>query len=327
MTKQTKTFHSLDLAKFIAALLVVLIHTAPLGPYSAVANFYTRDVLARIAVPLFFAISGFFFDRRATPGKTFWRIARLYLGWSAVYLLLQLPQWYRAGWWGPHVILDYGLALVFQGSYYHLWYLLATLYAIVPLYLLVKRAKPRGMLAVCGLCWLIECMTYSYAWLAVDRLPVLSALLDRFSGVCDGLFRALPLMLVGVFCQRNSHTHSAAYWAKRSLVWFLLLTAEASVLYFGSPNRQLYSYLISTPFFTYHFLCFLLRWDFRFRQAEHALVLRRASLMIYCVHPLIDHFVTQSAIPEGIPAWLAVTVLAGGSALVYSAAALRLGRK
>ena len=94
--KNTGTvFHALDLAKFIGALLVILIHTSPLEPYSAVANFYSRDVLARLAVPMFFAISGFFFARRPDPLKTMKRIGMLYLGWSAVYLMLQIPQWYE----------------------------------------------------------------------------------------------------------------------------------------------------------------------------------------------------------------------------------------
>ncbi len=329
MTKQAenKTLDSLDLAKLIAALLVVLIHTAPMEPYSAIANFYTKDVLARLAVPLFFAISGFFFVRRPSPGKTFRRTILLYLGWSAAYLVLQIPDWYRAGWWGPHVAVDYVLALVTKGSYYHLWYLLAMLYAIWPLSLLVKRASHRLMLAVCCVCWLAECLTYSYAWLGVDRVPMLTALLARFSGVCDGVFRALPLMLVGVFCCRNAAGHPAAYWGRRAAGMLLLLCLEASALYFWSPNRQLYSYLITTPFFTYYFLCFLLSCDFRFHRKVHGPILRKASLMIYCLHPFIDYFVERSPIPVGIPTWLTVTVLATGVSLVCSIVSLSTGRR
>lgn len=325
MTKSTDTnsFQILDLAKFIGALLVVLIHTAPLEPYSAIANFYTRDVLARLAVPLFFAISGFFFARRPKPGKSLRRIGLLYLGWSAVYLLLQLPQWYRAGWWGPHVIVDYCFGLVAKGSYYHLWYLLATLYAIPLLYMLVKSNSSWLMLAVGCLCWLLECMTYSYSWIGLDRIGILVSILDRFSGVCDGVFRALPLMLVGAFCFQNAATHSAAYWGRRAFVSFLLMCAEASALFFFSPNRWFYSYLIATPFFAYYFLCFLLRWDFQFLRAEQAAVLRKASLMIYCVHPLFAYFVEASPIDAGIPFWLCVTTLAVSFSLVYSLVTLR----
>lgn len=225
------------------------------------------------------------------------------------------------------MLVDYILGLVTKGTYFHLWYLLATLYAIPLLYLLVKRDSPRLMLGVCCLCWLAECLTYSYSWVGIDQIPVLMSLLGRFSGVCDGVFRALPLMLVGVFCLKNASSHPAGYWGKRALVAFLLLCAEASALYFVSPNDQLYSYLFTTPFFTYYSLCFLLNWDFKFSRAEWAVHLRKASLMIYCIHPFFDHFVERTAIASGIPAWLAVTVLATGFSLAYSVLSLRSRNK
>lgn len=316
-------YHVLDLTKFIGALLVVLIHTEPLESHSAVANFYTTDVLARLAVPMFFAISGFFYARRPAPIKTFQRIGMLYLGWSAAYLLIQLPQWYASGWWGPHVILDYVLGLVTKGSYYHLWYLLATLYAIPLLYLLVKRDSPQLIMVVCCLCWLAECLTYSYSWIGLNQIGLLVSLLDRFSGVCDGIFRALPLMLVGALCFRNAATHPAPYWGKRALVGFVLLCTESSILYFATPNSGFYSYLFTTPVFTYYLLCFLLTCGFRFRRADWPILLRKASLIIYCIHPFFDYFVKRTTISPGIPAWLAVTVLSVGFSLAYSSLSLQ----
>lgn len=53
---------SLDVAKFVCALLVIIIHTRPFTGLSDVIDFYLVDVIARIAVPLFFAISGYFFS-------------------------------------------------------------------------------------------------------------------------------------------------------------------------------------------------------------------------------------------------------------------------
>lgn len=58
-----KTYDSLDFIKWVSALLIVIIHTNPFHGIE-VLNFYIKDVLARIAVPLFFAISGFLFFRR-----------------------------------------------------------------------------------------------------------------------------------------------------------------------------------------------------------------------------------------------------------------------
>lgn len=56
-----KYFFSLDVAKFICALLVIIIHTRPFSVLSDIIDFYLVDVIARIAVPLFFAISGYLF--------------------------------------------------------------------------------------------------------------------------------------------------------------------------------------------------------------------------------------------------------------------------
>lgn len=56
-----RCFFSLDIAKFICALLVIIIHTRPFAECSGIIDFYLGDVAVRIAVPLFFAISGYLF--------------------------------------------------------------------------------------------------------------------------------------------------------------------------------------------------------------------------------------------------------------------------
>lgn len=58
-------YSSLDIAKYICALLIIPIHVSPFTSDSTL-NFYFVNVLARIAVPLFFVISGFLFFRKIT---------------------------------------------------------------------------------------------------------------------------------------------------------------------------------------------------------------------------------------------------------------------
>ena len=67
------SYANLDIAKFTCSLLVVFIHTAPFTNYP-VAHFYTADVICRVAVPLFFAMSGFLFFRGAVfeNGRIVW---------------------------------------------------------------------------------------------------------------------------------------------------------------------------------------------------------------------------------------------------------------
>lgn len=98
---EMKQMDSLDFAKWICSLLIIIIHTAPLEQIPIV-NFYITNVFARIAVPLFFAISGFLFFRKITfengkiarSSQNFTYLLRyvkhliiIYLGASAIYLL------------------------------------------------------------------------------------------------------------------------------------------------------------------------------------------------------------------------------------------------
>ena len=53
-----KTYVTIDIAKFIMAILVVAIHVRP---FSGEAAFVYDDIVARIADPLFFQITAFLF--------------------------------------------------------------------------------------------------------------------------------------------------------------------------------------------------------------------------------------------------------------------------
>ena len=58
-------YDSIDLTKFVLAFMVVLIH---INPFSAEVNVVVMPVL-RLAVPLFFIISAFFFFTKVSVGK------------------------------------------------------------------------------------------------------------------------------------------------------------------------------------------------------------------------------------------------------------------
>lgn len=213
MTK--RDYASFDIAKLLCALLVIIIHTNPLAPYSAVADFYLTDVLARIAVPLFFAMSGFLFfgklefedskikrcpENRARLKRYIKRIGLLYLVWSAVYLLYQIPQWHATGWWGLYVVKDYLASFLLSGSYYHLWYLLALLYAVPLLYLVLTFVKKDKLIWICAAAWSIECLLHAYRWVGIENIEILTWLTSHFDILFHAAFRAVPLMGIGVLC-------------------------------------------------------------------------------------------------------------------------------
>lgn len=324
------SYSNLDFAKFICALLVIIIHTDPLGNISELADFYLNNVIARVAVPVFFAISGFLFCR----GLTFenGRIARtaenrsrlirttkknslLYAAWSLAYLVIVLPEWYQTGWWGISAVKDWLHSFLLIGGYFHLWFLLALILAIPALYLLLSLVPLSRVWLIAGALWILECLTYSYAWIGVERIPLVAFIGSKMPVVFDSMLRALPLLSIGAVL---SQKHSRSAGVPAVLGAFLLCAAEASALYFFSPNEAYYSYLFATPLLAYTALDMLVfgkqiaiskKWQFR---------LRDMCLLIYCLHPMICHVCQQWNIPAGIPYWLTVTVLSVGIAYLWS---------
>lgn len=61
-------FFSLDVAKFICALLVIIIHTRPFSECSGIIDFYLGDVAARIAFRFSLQFPGIYFSAAYVTG-------------------------------------------------------------------------------------------------------------------------------------------------------------------------------------------------------------------------------------------------------------------
>lgn len=60
MTKACKQYNSIDLFKFLFAVVVVMIHTTPFKNASETFSYYFSNTFCNLAVPFFFVASGFF---------------------------------------------------------------------------------------------------------------------------------------------------------------------------------------------------------------------------------------------------------------------------
>ena len=79
MSQHTRS-PALDHFRLLAALLVICNHTSPLDSLSPEADFWLTRVLARVAVPFFFMVSGYFLARKnwAHTGRFLKRTALIY---------------------------------------------------------------------------------------------------------------------------------------------------------------------------------------------------------------------------------------------------------
>lgn len=135
------SYTGIDFFRLIAALLVITIHTSPLASFSETGDFVLTRVAARVAVPFFFMTSGFFlisrYSRDNSELKKFIKKTAFLYG---IAILIYIPVNLYSGYFHqddliPNVIKD----ILFDGTFYHLWYLPASALGAWIAWYLVKR--------------------------------------------------------------------------------------------------------------------------------------------------------------------------------------------
>ena len=117
------------------------------GRLFATLNFGIQEGIARIAVPLFFVFSGYFLYRKTllatfsfAPTKAYaWKLWKLYLLWSLIYLspCVKMARNDPGGW--VHGLFVYVHRFLVSGSYLQLWYLNASVFAVLFTSFLLQR--------------------------------------------------------------------------------------------------------------------------------------------------------------------------------------------
>jgi hypothetical protein len=179
---------ALDLTKVLLAVMVVGIHTAPFSGMSTGLDFFTRNGVFHLAVPLFFMVTGYYFisiDSFARFKKWFSHIVILYVFWMLVYLPFYMPGYNLSAM----QVSGYSLFITVVLGYFHLWYVAATIVAGLILYFM--RGWKVGRLATIGL--VLYSAGVALQYLAYYRYPSIS-----FYKYQNFLFLALPFMMAGL---------------------------------------------------------------------------------------------------------------------------------
>ena len=157
-----QNYGGLDVFRLVAAFLVIAIHTSPLTCFGANADFFLTRVLARVAVPFFFMVTGQFIVSRFFQGtngrasliKSLTKLSLLYLAAIVLYVPIGLYS-------GHYKALSLGSALrllFFDGTFYHLWYFPACLLGLCLVYLMSRKLSLRNSLAIALFLYLIGLM-------------------------------------------------------------------------------------------------------------------------------------------------------------------------
>ena len=302
--------NTIDLAKYIASLMIIAIHVSLFEDVNAILHIFVVDILCRFAVPFFAICSGYFMQRMyknaaatgAEEKETFllwkhWRkIIRLYLVWTIVYLILAIPTWIRTGWFSAWAFVDYAIATVKSGSCYHLWYLLSLLYAI-PFFIVLLRymtVRLRKWLIIS--LWIVKAVSSGYLMFLPDKIQRLFSKLMFWNGMYDAVFCILPLLLLGAAIYDREQKQKKPAWINVCFcVSFALLIMEAAAL--KSHGQDKVSYIFTTLPASYFLFQIILGINIGSLKKPIEIVVRQ-STFIYCFHPiaiqLFDNWLTRS---------------------------------
>ncbi|MFD2328571.1 acyltransferase family protein [Cohnella sp. GCM10020058] len=311
-------YRGLSWLKLIAALLVVANHTGPLALFGPKADFLADNALTRIAVPIFFMTSGFFYFRKLTGdpladrrrlGRYIGSIAKLYAIAILLYLPLNLYNGYFTSSPGALSLLR---DLAFDGTFYHLWYLPALMIGISILHGLYRVLNTASVMAIAFALFAVGLLGDSYYGF-ITNSDVLTGwykgMFHAFDYTRNGLFFAPIYLALGALVARRPQTASRPVVnAVLFAISLSAMLAEASWLHDGLIPRHDSMYVFAVP--AAYFL-FLLALPYK-GPAKRGL--REARAWIYVLHPLAIVLVRGAAKAAGLQPWLI------GNSLIHFAA-------
>ena len=302
----------------MAVIAVIVIHVQPFTILSAVSQFYedlfvTLAQLARFAVPFFFVISGYYWGKgirsgspiSAVSGKALSRIILLFVVWSLVYLLphdartmnLTDPGSILADIHSKLVTLYKDpVALAFQGTTVHLWFLTSLGCAIIVASLFLLAGAGTLLPAVAIVLYLLGVAAKSYA-----ATPLGIELLGGFN-TRNGPFFSTLFFVTGYYLSDRTPTPQ---WMKVGLLVFLGgLVMHFSEVFFLLKQYDVpaarHDYVLGTYFLGLGAALVALS-GHRSLQNAHLATLGGLTLGIYCIHILILKMIPQFYGPRTNP--------------------------
>lgn len=208
-----KQYGGADYFRMAAAFLVAAIHTSPLASFSGKADFILTRVFARVAVPFFFMVTGYFLlpqyllrhSMDLRPLKQLFR--KLFILYGAA-MLLYLPINIYAGQLGKAGAGELLRMILVEGTFYHLWYLPAVMLSVAVVWFLGQKLPFFIMTLMSFLLYLAGLFGDSY-YGAAEQIPALKSAYELLFSVSshtrNGLFYAPLFLVMGAGISRMEH--------------------------------------------------------------------------------------------------------------------------
>ena len=243
-----KVYASLDVAKFIMAVMILVGHTA--NEWAHTTGIWHYILSCDFTVPTFFAISGFLFfskilqlenyeERKAYYKKWSIRIGKMYLVWTLIYFVFILISWLRNGVTFSHVMYWLMKCVTFS-SYPTIWFLPSSWVGVTICWLLVEKVKNiKTVYVIVAILWFIGVLMDPYRYLVL-RSHVIQSIYDGYMYVFrtfrNGFFYASAYIMLGYVVAKKIEIPNFVKSAIGVFVFQLLFLAEALFMKKMNPS-------------------------------------------------------------------------------------------
>ena len=276
---------SLDSFRLLAAFLVIANHTSPLLSYGEDADFILTRIIARMAVPFFLMVSGYFLYQYIENGDNSYilafckKIGFLY----ALSILLFLPLNLYAGHyedpnWGFELVKD----ILVDGTFYHLWYFPGLIVGVIIVVFLVRKIGLKLTIIISVILYSIGLFGDSYYGIT-EQFPSLEVFYQAvFIGADytrNGVFMVPIFLILGMLLYKGNKTASFSVNLLLFVICFSFLIVEGLLLHYYQFQRHDSMYFMLIPAMYFLFQCLL---QIRGKSSKS---IRTISTIMYIIHP------------------------------------------
>ena len=293
-----KEYNLVNFLKFICAVLVVLIHTVnretKLG--------YLCLITARVAVPFFFMITGYFMAEKIYKkdyekvNKYIKKIFYIYVFWSVIYILF-VPQRYFSQGNIKGQLFELMRQFLFFGTYDHLWYLITCCVAMYIIYFFINKFGLRITMVISLFFYGCSLLGDSYyGILPVCKLKnFIDTYIFYFGEVWNSFIWVLIFILFGIVIKKYNLNKKITHGKYVFLIVYCLFILEHFILKYLNierDNNTSIFLLILAPVIFINILNLEDKVQINYIKSN-AEILKNLSLNIYLVHPLIKLYIIK----------------------------------
>lgn len=225
---------SIDIFRYVCAIMVVAIHTSPFVERNATLGYVAAQIIPSVAVPFFLITAGYYYIQSlekgtAKLGQYVFRLLKIYILWSFIYYTVDFIQWGYANIKG--FVAHCAYTFVVTGSHYHFWFFPAMIVSVCFVTVIYKLRLQSILLPVSILLYIIGCFGCSYIAIG-SKIPGLSVLfeLESFTTIRRFFLMSIPFFSAGAVVDRvrrvlskepNTHVRRISLLLCAVVLWLL----------------------------------------------------------------------------------------------------------